>query len=253
MAYLENRFVISQLTRRELKRKYARSRLGIVWSVLAPLLSMVILSLIFSQLFKRSIENYPIYYLSGYLIWQALTGATTSAMTALVDNRALLLKIKFPMEIFLVTRVYTAFINLLYSLVAYALMLLVFRIPLSFALLAAPLLFLFVFVFSLGLSYMLATAYVFFGDVKHLYSVFLTLWMYVSAIFYPAEQLSGFIYEVIRVNPVYQYIHALRTLVLGASLPDASAWLYMLAWSLAAYRGGRALFNRYRARIMQKL
>ena len=100
LGLFRKRFVISQLTRRELKRKYARSRLGIVWSVLAPLLSMVILSLIFSQLFKRSIENYPIYYLSGYLIWQALTGATTSAMTALVDNRALLLKIKFPMEIF---------------------------------------------------------------------------------------------------------------------------------------------------------
>ena len=96
MAGLQQRrqfaFVIRQLTARELKRKYARSYLGIVWSVLNPLLSMAVLSLIFSQLFRRSIENYPIYYLTGYILWQAFTGSTTAAMTALVDNKPLLLR-----------------------------------------------------------------------------------------------------------------------------------------------------------------
>ena len=89
---------------RELKRKYARSVLGVVWSVLNPLLSMAVLSLIFSQLFRRSIENYPIYYLTGYLLWQAFTATTNAAMTTLADNRALLLKVKFPMELFILTR-----------------------------------------------------------------------------------------------------------------------------------------------------
>ena len=91
-------FVIQQLTSRELKRKYARSVLGVLWSVLNPLLSMGVLSLIFSQMFRRAIENYPIYYLTGYLLWQAFTGTTNSAMTTLADNRTLLLKVKFPME-----------------------------------------------------------------------------------------------------------------------------------------------------------
>lgn len=100
----QHAFVIRQLTARELKRKYARSYLGIVWSVLNPLLSMAVLSLIFSQLFRRSIDNYPIYYLTGYILWQAFTGATTSAMTTLVDNKALLLKVKFPMELFVLCR-----------------------------------------------------------------------------------------------------------------------------------------------------
>ena len=90
-------FVIRQLTSREIKRKYARSYLGIVWSVLNPLLSMTVLSLIFSQIFQRSIENYPIYYLTGYLLWQTFTGATNASMTALADNKMLLLKVKFPM------------------------------------------------------------------------------------------------------------------------------------------------------------
>ena len=98
-------FVIRQLTARELKRKYARSYLGVIWSVLNPLLSMVVLSLIFSQLFRRSIENYPIYYLTGNILWQAFTGATNASMTSLVDNKMLLLKVKFPMELFILTRV----------------------------------------------------------------------------------------------------------------------------------------------------
>ena len=155
-------FVIRQLTARELKRKYARSYLGVIWSVLNPLLSMVVLSLIFSQLFRRSIENYPIYYLPGNILWQAFTGATNASMTSLVDNKMLLLKVKFPMELFILTRVYTALINLGYSLIAYVIMLFVFQVSPKWTMLFSPLIILFLFLFSLGISYMLATAYVFF-------------------------------------------------------------------------------------------
>ena len=80
-------FVIRELTSREIKRKYSRSKLGIVWSVLNPLLTMAVMSMIFSYMFKHSIENYPIYYLCGNVIWQLFTGATNSAMTTLVDNK----------------------------------------------------------------------------------------------------------------------------------------------------------------------
>ena len=97
---------------------------------------MAVLSLIFSQLFRRSIENYPIYYLTGYLLWQAFTATTNAAMTTLADNRALLLQVKFPMELFILARAATALVNLGYSFLAYGVMLLVFRIPLSGAALA---------------------------------------------------------------------------------------------------------------------
>lgn len=246
-------FVIRQLTAREIKRKYARSYLGIVWSVLNPLLSMAVLSLIFSQLFRRSIENYPIYYLTGYILWQTFTGATTAAMTTLSDNRMLLLKVKFPMELFILTRVYTAFINLGYSLVAYAVMLAVFRVVPQWTMLLTPVIFLFLLFFSLGLSFILATAYVFFGDVKHLYTVVLTIWMYCSAIFYPAEQLQGFIRVVIRNNPLFTFIDCLRRAVMQGGLPTPIEWLRMLFWSLGAAAAGYLLFRRSRNRIMQKL
>lgn len=246
-------FVIRQLTGREIKRKYARSYLGIMWSVLNPLLSMAVLSLIFSQLFRRSIENYPIYYLTGYILWQAFTGATTSAMTALVDNKALLLKVKFPMELFILTRAYTAFISLGYSLVAYGIMLAVFQIAPQWSMLVSPVIFACLFLFSLGLSYLLAAAYVFFGDVKHLYTVVLTLWMYCSAIFYPVEQLQGAIRTVIQINPMFVYIHCLRKAVMAGQLPTLAELAQMLLWGLGMFLVGMLLFRRKKNRMMQKL
>lgn len=246
-------FVIRQLTAREIKRRYARSYLGIVWSVLNPLLSMAVLSLIFSQLFRRSIENYPIYYLTGYILWQSFTGATNAAMTSLADNKMLLLKVKFPMELFILTRVYTALINLGYSLIAYVIMLLVFRIPLSWKILFSPVIILCLFLFALGMSYMLSVAYVFFGDVKHLYSVVLTLWMYCSAIFYPAEQLQGFIRVVIEHNPMYLYIDGLRQAVMYRMLPGGREIILMASWGVGMYLAGHLVFRRNQMRIIQKL
>lgn len=246
-------FVIRQLTSREIKRKYARSYLGIVWSVLNPLLSMAVLSLIFSQLFRRSIENYPIYYLTGYILWQMFTGATTAAMTTLVDNKPLLLKVKFPMDLFVLTRVYTALINLGYSLAAYVVMLAVFRIAPKWTMLLSPVIILLLFLFSLGISYMLAAAYVFFGDVKHLYTVALTLWMYCSAIFYPVEQLQGGIRVVIQNNPLYVYIHCMRGAVMTGELPGGTEWLQMVLWGAGACLLGVMVFRKNRNSIMQRI
>lgn len=246
-------FVIRQLTSREIKRKYARSYLGIVWSVLNPLLSMAVLSLIFSQLFRRSIENYPIYYLTGYILWQMFTGATSAAMTTLVDNKPLLLKVKFPMDLFVLTRVYTALINLGYSLAAYVVMLAVFRIAPKWTMLLSPVIILLLFLFSLGISYMLAAAYVFFGDVKHLYTVALTLWMYCSAIFYPVEQLQGFIRVVIQNNPLYVYIHCMRGAVMTGELPGGTDWLQMVLWGAGVCLLGVMVFRKNRNSIMQRI
>ena len=246
-------FLIRQLTSREVKRKYARSYLGILWSVLNPLLSMAVLSLIFSQLFRRSIENYPIYYLTGYILWQTFTGATNAAMTTLVDNKALLIKVKFPMDLFILTRVYTSLIQLGYSLIAYGVMLAVFGISLKWSMLIAPLIILCLFAFSLGLSYILATAYVFFGDIKHLYTVVLTLWMYCSAIFYPVEQLQGFIRSVIQINPLYIYIHCLRKAVMEGLWPQGMVLLQMVLWGAGMLLLGHGVFRRNQNRIMQKL
>ena len=246
-------FVIRELTSREIKRRYSRSYLGIVWSVLNPLLMMSVLSMIFSQLFQRSIENYPIYYLSGYILWQMFTGATNAAMTTLVDNKTLLIKVKLPMEIFVLARVYTALVNLGYSLIAYVIMLIVFRVTPKLTMLFAPVIVLFLLIFALGISFVLSTAYVFFGDVKHLYSVLLTLWMYCSALFYPIDSMKGIIRQVIEVNPIFVYIDCMRSVVMYGVIPPVDEIARMVIWAVVAYAIGYAVFRKNKNQVMQKI
>lgn len=244
-------FVVRQLVAREIKRKYSRSYLGILWSVLNPLLNMVVLSFIFTKMFSRNIENYPLYLLSGQTVWQLFTGATSAAMTVMVDNRVMLTRVKFPMAIFPIARVYSALVNFLYTFVAYLLMLLAFRIRPGITMLAAPAVILCVTLFSLGMGYLLAAAYVFFADIRYLYSVLLNLWMYCSAIFYPVEQLPNTIAGMIEANPVYNYIACMRNTMLYAAWPTALQWTRMFVWAAVMYATGSLVFHRCRNRIMQ--
>ena len=209
--------------------------------------------MIFSQLFRRTIEHYPIYYLTGYLLWQAFTGATNTSVTTLSDNKALLLKIHFPMELFVFARVYTAFVQLGYSFMAYAIMLIVFQIPPKWSMLIAPFLILCLFGFALGISYLLSAAYLFFGDIKHLYSVALTLWMYCSAIFYPVEQLSGPIRTLIEQNPLFLFISSMRNAVLSGLWPENRVLLLMFLWGGGVYLLGSTVFRKSKSRMMQSL
>ena len=132
-------------------------------------------------------------------------------------------------------------------------MLVVFQVTPKWTMLISPFIILCLIVFSLGISYMLATAYVFFGDIRHLYSVVLTLWMYCSAIFYPVEQLQGFIRIVIWNNPIYTYIHCLRKAVMYGTLPDTAELLQMVLWGAGIYGLGYWIFRKSRVRILQKI
>ncbi|MDL2302092.1 ABC transporter permease [Lachnospiraceae bacterium OttesenSCG-928-D06] len=246
-------FVIKELVSREIKRKYARSNLGILWSVLNPLLSMVVMSMIFTTIFKRNIENFPIYYLTGSIFWNLFTGATNSAMTALVDNKNMLIKVKLPTEIFPLARSCTALTNFGYSLVAYVIMLIVFRVTPSITMLLLPVYAILLFLFSLGIGNILSILYVFFGDIKHLYSVILTIWMYCSAIFYPVSSTAGTMQKVILANPVYTFIAAARKCVLEGGVPTKLEWLQMLVWSLGIYLIGKIYFSKMQNRVMQHI
>lgn len=247
------RFVLKELVGREIKRKYARSYLGIVWSVLNPLLSMIVLSVIFSQMFKRSIENYPVYYLTGMIIWTMFTGATNAAMTTLVDNKNMLIKVRFPMRIFVLSRVFTALVNLGYSLIPYVGMLLFFRIHITWRVIWYPFILIMLLLFSLGISYMLSVAYVFFGDVKHLYSVLLTLWMYCSALFYPVDMLPDNVRLIVTYNPVFGFINAARKVIMYGQNPATNEIIRMVMWSVGIFLIGNFVFEKNKNNIMQKM
>ena len=246
-------FVIRELTGREIKRKYARSSLGIIWSVLNPLLTMVVMSLIFSTMFKRNIENFPIYYLTGQIFWTLFSTATNSSMTALVDNKSLLIKAKLPKQTFILSRIYTALVNFGYTCIAYILMLAVFKVTPSVTMLLIFVDVLYALVFSVGIGYLLAVEYVFFADIKFLYGVFLTLLMYVSAIFYPAERLSEGMQRVIRHYPVYLMIDFARQCVMYGKVPGPDTWINLTIWCVISMVIGIVTFKTRVNKVMQKI
>lgn len=246
-------FVIKELTAREIKRKYARSSLGIIWSVLNPLLMMIVMSLIFSTMFRRSIENFPIYYLTGSIFWNLYSGATNSAMTALVDNKMLLIKAKLPKHTFILSRIYTSLINFGYTCIAYVLMLIVFKIKPTWAMLLFPVDVIFALIFSMGVGYMLAVLYVFFADVKYLYSVVMRILMYLSAIFYPITRLPEAMQDFISYNPVYLIIAFARICVMEGRVPEGSIWIRLICWCVVSLIVGMAVFKTKENKVMQKI
>lgn len=246
-------FVIRELTGREIKRKYARSFLGVIWSVLSPLLHMLVISFVFSTMFKRDVNNFPIYYLCGNIFWSLFTLTTNSIMSCMVDNKGLLEKVKLPKQIFVVSRAYTALVNFGYSLIAFAFVLLYFRIVPTVQMLLFPVILLGAMLFNMGVGYVLAVLYVYFADVKHLYSVFISLLMYLCCLFYTIDRLPETLQAVVIKNPVYVPIYLTRELILGDCIPDFKWWLKLMLYGIVMFGIGFFVFKKNENKMMQAL
>ncbi|MBR5251808.1 MAG: ABC transporter permease [Oscillospiraceae bacterium] len=209
------RFLLQNLIQRDIKVKYRRSTLGILWSVLNPLMMMCVLTLVFSYFFRFDIANYPVYVLSGQLLFTYFTESTSMAMESVIGYAPLIKKVHVPKYIFPLEKSCFGFINMCFSLVALVLVMLITRAPFhpTFILVLYPMVTLFV--FSLGVGMFLASSAIFFRDIIHLWSVFTTALMYASAVFYPVTLLDGTVMQyIIRLNPLFWYIDAFRCCVM---------------------------------------
>lgn len=246
-------FVVRELTRREIMRKYARSYLGIIWSVLNPLLTMTIVSIVFSYMFRKSIDNFPLYYLTGNIFFGLFSNATNSSMTVLVDNKSLLMKSKLQKQTFILSRVYTSLVNFGYTCIAYVFMLIIFRVKPAWSMLLFPIDVVLSLIFAMGVGYILAVIYVFFADIKYLYSVFLTLLLYMSAIFYPTSSLPPILQRIIGYNPVYLTIYIAREAVVYGRIPHYSAWLKLTFAAIISIIIGINVFKKKENDVLCKM
>ena len=174
-------------------------------------------------------------------------------MTALVDNRNLLVKAKLPKQTFVLSRIYTVLVNFGYTCIAYVLMLAVFQIKPSISMLLFPLAVIFMLAISIGVGYILAVVYVFFADVKYLYSVFLTLWMYVSALFYPVTSLPEVMQNFVGYNPIYVVIAFARECIVYGRVPEVMMWIKLIGWSIGSLVVGMNVFRFKENQVMQKI
>ncbi|MDD4698732.1 MAG: ABC transporter permease [Oscillospiraceae bacterium] len=216
------RYLLEDLTTRDLKVKYRRSLLGILWSVLNPLLMMMVITAVFSSIFKV-VENFPIYYLTGSLIFNFFGEATNGALTSILGNSPLIKKVYVPKFIFPLEKTIFAFVNMLFSLLAVIIMFIILRFVPSWTIVFSPFVFLYVLVFSLGVGFFLSAISIFFRDVIHLYSVFLTALMYMTPIIYPEsmlESMPAIVSNVIYCNPMYYYVQYFRNVAMYGIVPS---------------------------------
>ena len=241
--YIKN-FLKFELVARDVKIKYRRSVLGVLWTLLNPLCMMVILSVVFSNIFKFDVENFPLYVLSGQVIFNFFNDATTSSMTSIISNAALLKKIYVPKYLFVLARVFSSFINLMASFTALLLVMVAVRAELHWMVFLSFIPLLMVVVFSLGVGMLLAALTVRFRDIMHLYSVFTTGLMYLTPVIYPMSMLPDGIKTVVMMNPLTNYVIMFRDLAFHNTLPSAGGLFLGIVECLAAMALGLYVFYK---------
>lgn len=215
------RDLLKQLVSRDVKLKYRRSILGYVWSVLNPLLIMVVMTVVFSTMFSRNIENFPVYLFTGQLMFNFMNQSTHQALTAINGNATLLKKIYIPKYIFVFSKITSGLVDFTFSCVALVIVMLVTGASFSWYNLLFPLVALQLYAFCLGLGMFLAQANVFFRDIQYIYNALTTAWMYLTPVFYPLESVSGSLQWLItHLNPMYFYIAQFRILIYQGCMPD---------------------------------
>lgn len=243
--------LFKQLVLRDIKLKYRRSVLGYLWSVLNPLFVMLIMVIVFSSIFRSDVDNFPLYLLSGQILFNYMNEATNGAIQSVMGASGLLKKIYVPKYIFTVSKVTSTLITMILSLLALLIVAIATQAPVSwkYILIVIPIAELYI--FCLGLGLFLAQAAVFFRDIQYIYSVVLTGWMYLTPIFYPITMLPDTLRFVItRLNPMYYYIEQFRQIVMYGMLPSWKLAVYGLVVGTAAVAAGAWSFQKTQDRFI---
>lgn len=243
------RDLVGALVARELKVRYRRSAIGFLWTMLQPLLTMLVFQVVFSALFRFDLPNYPVYALAGILFWNFFNQSIVSSMNSLRGNAGLLQKLPVPKAVFPLATVISGVINLCFALIPLFLLLIVTGHPLRPALAFLPLAILLAALFTLGAGLLLSPLAVFFHDVVELVGVLLTLLMYLTPIFYPKEIVPPQLLWLVRFNPVRSILEVFRDPIYQGEIPPVSHFTVALGIAVLALALGAWTFRRSSDRI----
>jgi len=255
------RFLMEQLVTRDFKIKYKRSVLGVFWSFLNPLLMMVVQYIVFSQLLgiRGNIEHYAIYLLSGIVMWNGFNDCSTQSMRSITGNATLITKVYVPKYIYPITKVFSASINVLLSMLPLLLVTLVYglfstpRLYLTNAVLLLPFGLIFLLIFCVGMGFLLSALMVFFRDIEFLWGVIASVWMYATPIIYSLSMFEGkadWLAKLMQFNPLYHYITFVRTIILDGASPALSEFAICLLFSAAMFFFGYGIFRKLQDRFI---
>lgn len=247
--YKRYKFVFAELVKRDFKKKYKRSYLGVLWSMLAPLFTLLVLNFVFGTFFGRTQEHYTVYLFSGWLMFHYFSEATNGAMNSLVTNANIFSKVKVPKYLFLFARITSTSVNYFLTLIIYFAFVIIYRVPITwkFITLVYPIFCMFLLILGVGL--ILSALFVFFKDIKYLYSVFTTALMYATPIFYTTD-IMGDRAWIFYLNPLYYYVTYFRSVVINGVIPELWFHGVMFAVSLLFFTIGCWMYKKYNYKFL---
>ncbi len=219
MAFFKYKNLLRKLVIRDIKVRYRKSFLGLAWTVLNPLLMMLILNLVFSNMFKMDINNFPVYVLIGNIVFNFNSEATSQALSSVLSNASLIKKVYIPKYLFPLSKVLSCLVNLGFSLIALLLVMIITKSEFFLTSLAIFIPLFYLLMFTIGLSFILASINVYFRDIGHLYSVMLTAWMYLTPLFYSIDIIPENIRKFVSWNPMYHFVSYFRMLIMYGKFP----------------------------------
>jgi ABC-2 type transport system permease protein len=243
------RSLLRDLVARDLKVRYKRSALGILWTMLNPLLLMIIFTIVFAQIFRVTVEHFAVYFLSAYVLWNFFAQATSWSTSCLLGYAPLIRKIYVPKSIFVLATVLAGLVNLLISLIPLALIMLVIGHPFSPAMMFLPVPIVLATMFSLGLSLALAPLSLMFNDIVQIYQAVLTAWMYLTPIMYPLSALPAGYRGLILANPMTHLVEAFRTPIYLGTVPSGHVMIAAIVAAVGTLLIGWKIFDHYSDRV----
>ena len=243
-------FLFEELVKRDFKKKYKRTVLGMAWSILSPLLTLLVMSLVFTRFFGRTTPHYTTYLFCGNLIFSYFNESTTQGMTSLTGNAGIFTKVNIPKYLFLFSKNVQTLINFGLTLCVFVMFCIVDHITFTwkFILLLYPILLLVL--FNIGFGLILSALFVFFRDIQYLWTVFIQLLMYMSAIFYTIDHYDPFVQNLFLLNPIYLFIRYFRKIVIEAAIPTLWFHLLMAADVLIVLGLGCWIYKKYNTKFL---
>jgi len=248
-----NLFLLEEIVKKNFSSKYKDSVLGIFWSILRPLLLMLLFTIIFSTIFKKNIENYEVYFLSGWCLFIFFTGAISVSMGSLKANKNIILKTPAPRHIFVLGSIISEFFNFIITILLLACVMIITHASFYWSTIAfsiIPIISLTIMITGIGL--MLSVACVYYTDIQHLWGVVTLVLMYGTCIFYPIEIIPEPYRHYVMLNPLFWVIDQFRCCVFYGNFPPMLDVINSLLLSVIILILGIIIFKKYEKKISMK-
>ncbi len=246
----KHKFLFEELVKRDFKKKYKRTILGMLWSLISPLMQLLVMSIVFTHFFGQNKPHYTIYLFAGNLTYSFFKDSTTGGMNSLMQNSNIITKINLPKYMFLLSKNVASLINFGLTLIIFMIFVAVDGIAFHFRFLMLLYPILCMIIFNIGCGFILSALFVIFKDIQYLYDIFTLMLMYLSAIFYYTDSYSERVQQIFYLNPLYVYIKYIRCIVLDGYIPGIKTHVLCLGYAVIALLVGALIYKKYNYKFL---